>query len=267
MNSLYLPMLTREMSTEKEQAIAELILKIADDQLIIGHRHSEWIGMGPIIEEDIAFGSIANDKVGQSHVLYSHLNEQFGFQDADTLAFMRNSSEMKNSQFVELPNDEYDFSLIRHYLYDVSEILRFSSLVQSSYTPLSNIARKFRGEIKYHVLHASTWIKQLAQGTEESKLKLQSSLNFSMPYALGMFEKSPLEETLMKEGVFIGEDALRELWMQNIGEFISEIGLVLPNLSEIEQVYGGRRGFHSEYLQPLLDEMTEVYRIDPKAEW
>ena len=30
---------------------------------------------------------------------------------------------------------------------------------------------------------------------------------------------------------------------------------------------GGRHGQHTEHLQPLLDEMAEVFRLDPTAEW
>ena len=33
-------------------AIKELLYKIADDQLIIGHRNSEWTGFGPLLEDD-----------------------------------------------------------------------------------------------------------------------------------------------------------------------------------------------------------------------
>ena len=43
-------------------AIKELLYKIADDQLIIGHRNSEWTGFGPLLEEDIAFSSMATGK-------------------------------------------------------------------------------------------------------------------------------------------------------------------------------------------------------------
>ena len=35
------------------------------------------------------------------------------------------------------------------------------------------------------------------------------------------------------------------------------------NLPIKERMYGGRQGYHTEFLQPLLDEMTEVYRLDP----
>ena len=33
------------------EAVIELLYKIADDQLILGHRNSEWTGLGPLLEE------------------------------------------------------------------------------------------------------------------------------------------------------------------------------------------------------------------------
>src|SRR5688572_19487724 len=135
----------------REQAIKELLYKIADDQLILGHRNSEWTGFGPLLEEDIAFSSMAQDKVGQSQALYEILHS-LGEQSPDTVAFMRNANQFHNCIFTELPNGEYDFSLIRHFLYDTALAIRFEMLTKSSYKPLAELATKIRGELKYHTL-------------------------------------------------------------------------------------------------------------------
>ncbi len=47
-----------------EQALKDLLFRMADDLLILGHRNSEWTGLGPLLEEDIAFSSMAQDKIG-----------------------------------------------------------------------------------------------------------------------------------------------------------------------------------------------------------
>jgi ring-1,2-phenylacetyl-CoA epoxidase subunit PaaC len=247
-------------------AIKELLYKIADDQLILGHRNSEWTGFGPLLEEDIAFSSMAQDKVGQSQAIYSILH-QLGEQPPDTIAFMRNAEQFHNSVLVELPNAEYDFSLIRHFLYDTAESIRFEMLTSSSFQPLAVLSRTIRGEHRYHTLHANTWIKQLGTATEESIARLQASLDFALPYAFGIFEISPFENELISSGVFEGEAALKERWIKKITEVLSKTALKLPDLSMIKSVHGGRTGIHSEHLQPLLDEMSEVFKIDPTAEW
>ncbi|SMB98233.1 phenylacetate-CoA oxygenase, PaaI subunit [Hymenobacter roseosalivarius DSM 11622] len=251
------------MNTE---ALKDLLYRLADDQLILGHRNSEWNGLGPILEEDIAFSSMAQDKLGHSLQLYTLLH-QLGEAEPDTVAFTRNAPQFHCTQLVELPIGEYDFSLIRHFLFDHAEILRFEALSHSHYEPLAQVARKLKGELKYHILHANTWIKQLGSSTEEAIERLQNSLNYTLPYALGLFEKTAAEDEIIAAGIFVGEDEIKTRWQENITKILRQTALELPDAATLTPVYGGRTGEHTEHLQPLLDEMAEVFRVDPTAEW
>ena len=248
-------------------AIKDLLFKMADDALIIGHRNSEWTGIGPMLEEDLAFSSMAQDKIGHAVALYNILHEEFGEADADTLGFKRNERDFKCCQFVEQPIGEYDFSIMRQFLFDHSELIRYELLALSSFHPLTLLAKKIKGEIKYHVMHADTFIKQLGHGSEESHARLQSALNNSWHLALGIFEKSDFENDLINESVFGGEDELKKLWINKVSAVLSEAGLKIPDTDESKVALGGRKGFHSEYLKPLLEEMREVLQTDPTAEW
>ncbi|MCX7637914.1 MAG: phenylacetate-CoA oxygenase subunit PaaC, partial [Cyclobacteriaceae bacterium] len=167
----------------------------------------------------------------------------------------------------ELPNGEYDFSLMRHFLFDTAEAIRFDMLTQSAYKPLAELSVKIRAELRYHTLHANTWIKKLGTATDESIARMQSALNEALPYALGIFEESPFEEEIKSEGLFAGEKLLQNRWMEEVERVIRDTRLQLPAWSQIKPVLGGRIGKHSEHLQPLLDEMSEVFRSDPGAEW
>jgi ring-1,2-phenylacetyl-CoA epoxidase subunit PaaC len=246
--------------------IKDLLYKMADDLLIIGHRNSEWTGLGPILEEDIAFSSMAQDKIGQSQALFQLLHE-LGEQEPDTVAFTRNANQFHNSQFVELPNGDYDFSLMRHFLFDIADQLRFEMLANSSYEPLAKLARKIKGELKYHVFHANTWITKLGAATEESHARMQTALNISWNYALGIFEESEHEQQLINDKIFEGETALKSRWLEAISPILAKATLTMPAESTWEPKLGGRKGYHTEHLQPLLDEMSEVFKIDPTAEW
>lgn len=249
-----------------KDALKDLLYKMADDMLIIGHRNSEWIGLGPILEEDIAFASMAQDKVGQSLALYRLLQE-LGEDDPDTVAFTRNAKQFHNSQFVELPIGEYDFSLMRHFLFDTADYYRFEMLINSSFEPLHLLARKLKGECRYHIMHGDSWIKKLGNGTNESINRLQKSLEYCIPFALGIFEESKLEESIISENIFEGEITLRERWIEHIDSVLSKTELVLPDLAKESPHFGGRYGEHTEHLQPLLDEMGEVIGSDPGADW
>jgi ring-1,2-phenylacetyl-CoA epoxidase subunit PaaC len=250
----------------QQEALKELLYKIADDLLLLGHRNSEWTGLGPLLEEDIAFSSMAQDKIGQSYAVYQILNS-LGEQDPDTIAFTRNADQFHNCQLVELPNGEYDFSLIRHFLFDTADALRWELLTQSTYEPIALLAKKIRGELRYHTMHATAWIKQLGSATEESISRLQHSLNAALPYALGIFEESPYEKEILDSKIFAGEKELKQRWALKIESILSQTQLHLPDLKIISPIYGGRIGQHTEHLQPLLNEMSEVFRIDPNAEW
>ncbi|MBC7382207.1 MAG: phenylacetate-CoA oxygenase subunit PaaC [Bacteroidia bacterium] len=254
------------MNENTTDALKELLYKMADDLLIIGHRNSEWTGLGPILEEDIAFSSMAQDKIGQAQALYTLLHE-FGEQEPDIVAFMRNASQFHNAQLLELPNGDYDFSLIRHFLYDHADQLRFEMLAHSSYEPLAKVARKVKGELKYHVFHANTWVVKLGAANDESHFKMQTVLNEAWNFALGMFEEGPFEDLLREEGIFEGEKILQEKWLKNITPILLKAGLCLPDEYTWKPINGGRKCEHSPYLTPLVEEMSEVFRYDPTAQW
>ncbi len=252
--------------SNKVAALKELLYKMADDQLILGHRNSEWIGIGPVIEEDIAFGSLAQDLTGHAWNLYQLL-EKMGEKDADTIAFRRNENDYKCCHLVEMPiGDDYAFSLARHFYFDHAESLRFEALKLCAYPDLAGLAKKFYSEIKYHVFHANTWVKNLLNGSEESKARMTTALKEALPYALGIFEEGSNEEILINEGLFIGENALKERWIERIQSQLDGFGIELD--FDQEAKIGGRKGYHTEHLLPLVKEMTEVVDLeDNTMEW
>ena len=57
----------READDERlSPAAREYVLAFADDEHMIGARHTNWIGLGPFLEEDLAFCSIAQDELGHA---------------------------------------------------------------------------------------------------------------------------------------------------------------------------------------------------------
>jgi ring-1,2-phenylacetyl-CoA epoxidase subunit PaaC len=251
----------------KDDAIKNLAMRMADDALIYGHRNAEWTGLAPTLEEDIAFSSTAQDKFGHAQSLYAFL-QAMGGPDPDTAAFMRDEKDFLCCHFVEFETIDYAVALMRHFLFDTAERLRYTFLERSSVEQLSQLATKIRGEIKYHTLHARTWVQVLgAQGNEESRLRLQSAANMCYPMAFSIFEPSAFESTLRSEGVFVGEEELQTAWIQEVAKVFAESSLVVPDVADKTAHYGGRRGYHTDALAPLIAEMTEVFRIDPTAKW
>lgn len=251
----------------KNPEINEFLLKIADDAFIFGHRNSEWTGLGPTIEEDIAFSSMAQDKIGLAAALYEILHTNCNQKSANELAYNRLDFEFKNCQLVELQSQAYDISLIRHFLFDTAEYHRYTALQNSSFEPLKQLAIKVKGEIKYHLFHANTWVQQLSNSSNETKQKLQIALNQLLPYALGIFEPSEFEADLINNKIFIGENTLKNTWWQSIKNTCQALNLNLPEQNTITPIYGGRKGKHTQNLNNLLSELKEVYLFDTAAEW
>ena len=254
------------LNKAQTEAIKELLFKMADDQLIIGHRNSEWTGLGPMLEEDIAFSSIAQDKIGQSLALFNILHE-LGEAAPDAAAFTRNADKFKCCQLVEYPIGEYEFSLMRNFLFNHAEYIRYEALADSSFEPLAKIAKKFRGEIKYHTMHANLWIKQLGKANTESHSRMQKAFDETFNLALGIFEPGANEELLIKSKVYPGEKALEDKWIETIMPVLDNALIKVPTRFEWKPVYGGRKGVHTEHLQPMIEEMGAVFRLDPGAEW
>lgn len=252
------------MNTE---ALKDLLYRLADDDLIIGHRNSEWTGFGPVLEEDIAFSSMAQDQIGHS-LSYFTLLHGLGESEPDQNAFMRTETAYRCAQIVEFPIQDYAFSLARHFFYDYAKFVRLKALLQSSYSPLQSLAQRFVREHKYHLSHAKTWIVQLGKGTEESRLRMQSAVNQVYPMALGLFEPTQYDASIAEAGIQAGtEQQLAAQWLDVIEPILVDSQLQLPPIADENPYLGGRKGYHSEYLQPLLDEMTVVFRSDPQAAW
>jgi ring-1,2-phenylacetyl-CoA epoxidase subunit PaaC len=58
-----------------------------------------------------------------------------------------------------------------------------------------------------------------------------------------------------------------EQWSKHLSEVTEAAGLTLAIDRPQPGTAGVRRGRHTEHLQPLLDEMCEVYRLEPRAAW
>lgn len=228
------------------EALEKLIWTMADSQMIMGHRMSEWTGLGPVLEEDIAFASLAQDKIGHALALYTLLQEEMGAQDPDTIAFSRKPAEWMNPILAEIYSKDYAFDMVRHFMMDHLMALRVEKLRNSTNTKLAQLAHKFHAEIKYHLMHADIWMKNFGLGTQEGKFRIQSALRQAFEYAENLFIE--------------GEDDLKELWKEKIENLLKEFGFEMPELGDKGQE-------HTEDLLLLLSEMTEVYNIEPSAQW
>lgn len=252
------------MDNATRAALAQRLLALADDELILAHRNSEWAGHGPILEEDIAFANIALDELGHAAIWYGLLGELSG-DDPDRLAFFRSPGEYRNAQLVELPRGDWAFSMARQYLFDAAEQVTLRQLAHSAYRPLAEAAAKIATEETYHLRHSSLWLRRLGLGTAESHARAQAALDALWPYARQLFAPLPGDEALVTAAIVPPPALLQEQWEALTRPFLAACDLRLPDEALPRRMIP--RTEHTEHLMTLLAEMQSVARLDPAAEW
>jgi len=246
-------------------ALKELLLAMADDELLLGHRDGEWTGHAPIIEEDIAFSNLAQDEIGHA-LLWYQLRHNLGGEDPDHLAFLRGPEAFRCCHLVEQPKGDWAFTIVRQFLFDAAEQVRLESLVRSSYTPLAEAAGKVRPEESYHWMHLHSWVERLGDATAESHRRMTAALASAFPLAFGLFEPLAAEEQLVRDGVFAGNAALLAQWLDLVVPVLTQSGLQ-PPAPQPQSGYGGRRGQHTPALAQALADLQVVRRLIPQAAW
>jgi ring-1,2-phenylacetyl-CoA epoxidase subunit PaaC len=139
---------------------AQLLLGIADDELVLGWRDSEWTGIAPFLEEDVAFSSIAQNEIGHARALYELAARDLG-TTADELAFDRKPDEYRSAQLVELRLPGWEHTIARHVLYEQADAARLERLKASDDADVAGLAAKIDREEVYHRLHAEMWFERL----------------------------------------------------------------------------------------------------------
>ena len=207
----------------------QALLGLADDEFVLGWRESEWTGIAPLLEEDVAFSSIAQNEIGHARAVYELLVGPDG--DADALAFDRQPEEYRCAPLVELHLLEWAHTIARRWLYEVADEIRITALKDDSDAAVAGLAAKIDREETYHRMHAEMWHDRL-----RDEPRFREAVEKLWPYALGL-----LPEELR-------------------GELVTRVGL-----AEVEAL---ERGTHTDDLAPLWEEMTVVRRSAPAgAQW
>ncbi len=245
------------------EALAEVLLAVADDELVIGHRHAEWTGLGPDIESDVALSSIAQEELGHARLFYERVADLRG-TDPDTLAYGRTAEEFRNSALVERPNGDWAETLVRLVLYEHAEQVRLDALAACSLAPVAELAAAVRREERYHRMYGEQWLRRLAAATASSRARVQEAVERVWPDAADLWEPTAGLHVLARI-LPVDPPGLRSRWREAVTASLAAAGLV-PG-PEPPPGPGGRSGRHTAHLRQVLDEMTSVWRLEPGARW
>jgi ring-1,2-phenylacetyl-CoA epoxidase subunit PaaC len=269
---------TDQLINQSTNQLTNYTLYLADSNLILSQRNSEWCGHGPILEQDIAITNISLDLLGQARNFYQYaaslLNEDqtplsggrgeggeaLSAASEDSLAYLRTEREFKNLLLAEQPNGDWAQTILRQYLYSEYQFLLYTELQHSSNEQMAAIAAKALKEVTYHVKWSSEWVIRLGDGTEESHTRMQNALNALWCYTGELFEPADYETGFVED---IG--LLKNNWLQKVTEVFSEAKLPVPE--NVFMQTGGKTGTHTEQLGFILTELQYLQRAYPNSEW
>jgi ring-1,2-phenylacetyl-CoA epoxidase subunit PaaC len=258
----------------QQDALFEYLLRLGDTDVVLAQRLGEWIGHGPVLEEDIALANIGLDLIGQGRLWLGLAGEvEAGSKGAgrseDQLAFLRDGGAFRNLQLVEMPNGDFAMTMARQFYFDVAHLLSLQALAGSTDARIAEIAAKAVKEVTYHVERSADWVVRLGDGTGESHARMQKALEALWPYTGEMFAIDAVDVPLIDGGIAVDARALREPWLAAMLPVLDEATLALPT-GEWMQGSGGRggkQGVHTEHLGHLLTEMQHLQRTYPGAQW
>ncbi|MDC0029427.1 phenylacetate-CoA oxygenase subunit PaaC [bacterium] len=245
--------------------IEKYILRIADTTLILSQRLSEWCSKGPSLEEDIALSNISLDLLGQANGLLEYVSKLNGEISPDEYAFKRDEREFYNLQICEIENGHFGDTIMRQFLIDIYFKLYYQELEKSKDETLSALATKSLKEVSYHLRHSSNWVIRLGDGTQESKDKIQKSLNNIWKYTGEFFEMDKLDKKMLKEKIGVNNKNLKKDWDKLVDETLIKAKLKRPE--DGYMMTGSRKGIHTEMLGKILSEMQYLPRAYPDAKW
>jgi ring-1,2-phenylacetyl-CoA epoxidase subunit PaaC len=255
------------------EPLADLLLAMADDEFVLGYWDSEWTGIAPVLEEDVAFASLAQDEIGHAQALYRLLADLEG-GDPDAIAYGRPPEGYRHARLLDHPRTDWAFSVARRFLYDTADAARLDALVASAHAPLAEVVAKMRREETYHLLHMHAWLERLATGGDQARTRLAGALERLWPDALCVLDGVE-DDRLVETGVLAEPlDAVRQRWLAGLAPVFDRLGLPFPfrrdggRLEPATAPPPGCRGpQRSDDFRWLWEQFTMVRRSDPEAVW
>lgn len=244
-------------------ALAELLLGVADDEFVIGFWDSEWTGIAPMLEEDVATSSIAQDEIGHARALYELLAE-LTTEDADRIAYGRQPDAFRHAALMNHARGDWAFSVARRYLYETADAVRLTALAHSSHAPLAALAAKMRREETYHLLHAEAWLARLRDGSDDSGARLSAALEALWADAQEIFAPLAGEDELVRQSLL--PEPMRALHAEWVARIRPTIEPLTGELPQVSPSLDGRTR-RTDAFRWLHSQFTMVVRSEEGATW
>ena len=247
-------------------ALAGFLLAMADDEFVIGFSDSEWTGIAPILEEDVAMSSIAQDELGHARALYELLAGLLDDgRDADALAYDREPEAYRHARLLDHGRGDWAMTIARRFLYDTADAARLAS-IGAGWPPLAELVAKIRREERYHAMHALAWVDRLARAGGEARARFAAALDELARDAPSVLATPGGEAALLEAGI-LGRSmaAAFDAWRSDVAGVLRP--LMIPLALEPAADAARHRAAPSDDFRWLWGEFTSVRRSEPGATW
>ena len=256
--------MSQELPTPTREALAELLLTLADDEFVLGYWDSEWTGIAPMLEEDVAMSSVSQDEIGHARAWYELL-ASLTDDDADRIAYGRAPDEYRHAALMNHARTDWAFTVARRFLYEQADAVRLESLARSSHAPLADLAVKMRREETYHLMHFDVWLRRLAEAGGDARERLAAALQRVAPDAATVFTPLAGEAELLAAGILPEPlEAMRLRWLERVEPVLRSLGLPAPHAG---QPGADGRSRRTDEFAWLHGELTMVARSEEAATW
>jgi ring-1,2-phenylacetyl-CoA epoxidase subunit PaaC len=254
-----------------DAAAREHLLAFADDEHMIGARHTNWIGLGPFLEEDLAFCSIAQDEIGHAIGLYEILlaSDAAGSSsvatDLDAFAMLRAAADYRSCWLAEADCSDWSDSLVRHWLYDRAEALRWGTLTECPDERVAALANRALREESFHLTHAESFMSRVVP--TDTSGHVAASIERLVPIARGVWDVpasgDPVSSGFTSRSLVELATDWESLISGDLVRWSADMSLPVGDVSGAQ----AQRTIRGEGFDSFLSDLQRVIVLDTSAVW
>jgi ring-1,2-phenylacetyl-CoA epoxidase subunit PaaC len=208
--------------------------------------------------------SIAQDEMGHARSLYACIWPDWAEREADVVR--RPASEWRSCQLVELAAPSWEWALIRHWVYDALEPLRWLSIESSFGSEIEGfgaLLAKAAQEERFHRHHAEQLVVKLGLANPEAKARLQHGVDSVVPLIATLVEPEQLEAAM---GLLQGVAGKANLLLPSALRDSDSDSALAPPVSAAGTGSAGRVLRHADFAE-VHAALLAVVSVDPIATW
>jgi ring-1,2-phenylacetyl-CoA epoxidase subunit PaaC len=216
------------VSQVKQNALADLIARLADNKYLLGRRFSEWTNRAPTLEAAVAAAAMTQDELGHARSLYAALQSVPDSPEAYLQEERRD--HLLGLSRLEKPFEHWAEFVAACALFDRAMTVIFESARASRYEPLRQRAVKILQEERFHKMYGEGWLRRMATTNAQTRAAMQAAVDGLWKPTAGWMG-TMVNGQLTADGTLVeSAEALHARWAADVRLVLADCGLAAPNV-------------------------------------